>query len=368
MKILLNATGATLGGSWSYALQQLPSLNECVKERGHELRVLAQADLAAALRDINLEVQSLRFRSTAGRVVWEQTALRRIACNYDVLVSDFNFGPIRPPILSVMVVHNPNYWGAGRAHKTNQRFSRRIKIRFSQLCTKSASHVVAISKSLRDQILLDDPELESKTSVIVSGAPKNKEISQPDNHGIFFAAPFFLCVANAYPHKRLDFLIRAWIEAKLNEISVPNLVLVGAGQDNLKKPVKYIHSLGLESSYLHLGPIRNPAEVRWLMRHCHAYVSTSSLEAWPLTPEEAMVEGAPLLLSDIPAHREVTQNQATYIGLFDLQSWIDAFMQSIGEHSHLTWPDRQYTWRNHAEDLVNELERLRGWEECLAAT
>lgn len=70
-------------------------------------------------------------------------------------------------------------------------------------------------------------------------------------------------------------------------------------------------------AYLAFKPVLPYADVLGLMRTAVAVINPSLMEGWSTTVEEAKSLGAPLILSDIPVHRE---QASTIADFFDAQS------------------------------------------------
>jgi glycosyltransferase involved in cell wall biosynthesis len=63
-----------------------------------------------------------------------------------------------------------------------------------------------------------------------------------------------------------------------------------------------------------------------LYRNAQATLVTSHLEGFSLIPLEAMGCGCPLIVSDLPAHRELLQGSATILGTRDPAEWGKALL------------------------------------------
>ena len=84
--------------------------------------------------------------------------------------------------------------------------------------------------------------------------------------------------------------------------------------------------LGLDDEFKLLGMIPYPHMVA-LMRASMAVVNPSLFEGWSTTVEEAKAMGTPMLLSDIPVHREQMGMNACYFSTDSPQSMADAILQ-----------------------------------------
>jgi glycosyltransferase involved in cell wall biosynthesis len=100
-----------------------------------------------------------------------------------------------------------------------------------------------------------------------------------------------------------------------------------------------------------LGGVRDRRELRWLLEHAEASVSVSALEAHPHGPAEAGALGCPLVLSDIPPHREVAApagRGVAYVPLEGTEALVEALRSPPTHRTPWTWP---VTWDENARQL-----------------
>lgn len=120
--------------------------------------------------------------------------------------------------------------------------------------------------------------------------------------------PYFLYVGNAYPHKNLEKLIEGFRLVK----SKVKLILVGRDDyfyKRLKKDNKdliFLHNISDQELY-------------YLYSNAVANVSASLIEGFGLPAIEAMASGCLVLLSNIPAFREVCGDAAIYFNPHDVK-------------------------------------------------
>jgi Glycosyltransferase len=86
------------------------------------------------------------------------------------------------------------------------------------------------------------------------------------------------------------------------------LRIVGEGPDD-KRLRRHVTSLGLQSRVEFLGRVDRACLCRWY-RTAAVYVNVSTREAFGIGALEALASGATLVLSDIPAHREMLSKYA----------------------------------------------------------
>ena len=117
---------------------------------------------------------------------------------------------------------------------------------------------------------------------------------------------YFLYVGNAYPHKNVGFLLEAFFEFSLQHPEY-RLILVG------KKDYFYQQlRAAVSSKSVTLLHDVNDSDLGYLYTWAECFVSASLMEGFGLPPLEAMGSSCLLLLSDIPAFREVCNDTPIY--------------------------------------------------------
>lgn len=352
-RIVVDALSAQPGGGLSYLQQQLPALEAIAPDL--ELTVLTNPSSAGVLRScLTSRVESIRFVNRARRMAFEQVSMPaefRRATFY----CPGNFAPHFAASRTLLVLQNPNYFGRGRLLPHNRTVSRRFQIHLSRDSVRRAGRTLAISSSLRSEVVGDLPGAADRVGTLLSGAPV-----WPD-HAIRPASfsplpnPYLLSIANDAPHKRIDDLVTAWASARRAEGTNCDLVLAGRFTADRLTVLRSIAS-GVEG-LVAIGGVGDRREVRWLYENASAMVSTSVLEAHPLTPAEAGSLGCPLILSDIPPHREVAVANATYVAPRDTVALADAITAVGARREEIRW-EWPITWETNATVLAEELRRL----------
>jgi glycosyltransferase involved in cell wall biosynthesis len=231
----------------------------------------------------------------------------------------------------------PQYWA-------NRSAGRRAKILLSRWSVRRARLVLAISRSLQADVQQDLPRCAKKVQLLLSGAPSTSIESKPVAN---LEQPFVLSLANDYPHKRLETVASAWESAGL-----PGL-LVFAGDISDDRRSQIVDHVGIDrrSRIVFLGSVPDPAQVAWLLDHARCMISTSDLEAHPLTPAEAGAHGCPLVVSDIPPHREVCGDHALFVDpSSSIEDWAEGLRAAWDlPRKHWVYP---HSWHEHGDALV----------------
>lgn len=172
-----------------------------------------------------------------------------------------------------------------------------------KLCQKYISRIISVSDSASNDIS-DGMKERISNEVIYNGVDNNffsknnfKDFRKGEQQLIF--------VGNLINYKNVGFLIGTIKELK-KEFPKIHLQIIGDGEDK-DNIIKNIKSHQLENNIELVGKIDSREEVRSRYLSSDVYVSASIFEACPLPPLEAMACGLPVLLSDIPAHKELIE-------------------------------------------------------------
>ncbi len=120
---------------------------------------------------------------------------------------------------------------------------------------------------------------------------------------------YFLYVGNAYPHKNLERLIDAFIEFRKDNKNI-DLMLVGK-DDYFYKKLKEEVNKENQGGIIFKQDVTDE-ELASLYKNALAFISASLMEGFGLPALEAMSSNCPVLVSDIPAFREVCADAAVY--------------------------------------------------------
>jgi glycosyltransferase involved in cell wall biosynthesis len=138
--------------------------------------------------------------------------------------------------------------------------------------------------------------------------------------------PIVLYVGRMVAHKRqIAFLEELAYVKQHQDVSG---VLCGEGPQRSELEA-LSHKLGLDADIHFTGYL--PAVSVWaLMKKASVFVSLSAYEGHPNTVMESMRCGCPLVLSDIPAHREIIDESSTlFVDPTNRQQTANAIMQTL---------------------------------------
>jgi alpha-1,3-mannosyltransferase len=170
-----------------------------------------------------------------------------------------------------------------------------------KLCQRYISKIISVSDSALNDIPKNTKE-KIPTLGIYNGVNNNffnvkefKDFRKGEQELIF--------VGNLTTYKNIGFLINAIKKLKVDYPKIHLQVIGGGSNENtLSNKIKSLH---LENNIELVGKINSREEIRSRFLSSDVYVSASIFEACPLPPLEAMACGLPILLSKIPAHKEL---------------------------------------------------------------
>lgn len=344
MRVLVDALPLRRGGGVQFLRHQLTAFAQI----SPELEVLVLRSPWTELGEVPAPVQTVRLRSVAQRFAYEQVVLpwRRS----DVLYCAANFGPLVRRSPMILTVHSPNYYGEALGMGDAAPSRPPWKVRANHLAIQRADVVVAVSHSLAQSVAETVPSARAKLQVVPLGAPTWPEAS--------IAVPglperFILSVASAAPHKRVVDVVAGWAQLQVRTTDLA-LVLVGAHSEGQEKEYRRVAGAASDRLFL-LGPIGDRRRIKWLYENASALVSMTILETFHLPVVEAGSLGCPLIVTDIPVHREVAGGHATYVAPRD----VAALTATLAEQDHELAPrSRPWQWPWSWEDNARSYTTL----------
>lgn len=174
---------------------------------------------------------------------------------------------------------------------------------------------------------------EEKIEVLYEGVTRNLVELAPSDSGVIqtrleelgIKDRYFLYVGSAYAHKNLRTLVISYKDLLDKGLFSGQLVIAGKIDQFTERLAGFIHALKLDTKVVFAarrteGKHVPDSDLAYLYKGSMAYVSSSLEEGFGLTPLEAQAFNIPVLVSDIPIHREVLGDSALYM---DPKSTID---------------------------------------------
>lgn len=161
------------------------------------------------------------------------------------------------------------------------------------------------------------------------------------------------------PEKNVLSIVEAYTP-EVQEILGPLIVIGGGGGSYAGSYESRVQSAAVGAVFF-TGSLRR-SEALAIVARSARYLSASRLEAQPVAVMEALALGRKLILSNLPAHREVAGDSASYVDKNDSDGWAATFLD-LRCHNRvdamqvvrpvLTWGDVAALYESQFEKLIS---------------
>jgi glycosyltransferase involved in cell wall biosynthesis len=223
--------------------------------------------------------------------------------------------------------------------------------------------IITVSAYTKSAIKKFFPEIpEEKMVVIYEGVTDLKTPAtgyQPP------AAPYFLYVGNAYPHKNLESLLHAFSFFCRVDPAI-QLVLAGRQDAFYDRLRQELEEIGVPKNRVRF--VMNPSdeELADLYRGATLYLFPSRTEGFGLPALEAMSMGVPVAASTGGSLPEVLGDAAVYFPPDDIEEMVAVMQKAAGDaalRKQLSQRGsqriKQFSWKTMAEQTLNVYEEVR---------
>jgi glycosyltransferase involved in cell wall biosynthesis len=172
---------------------------------------------------------------------------------------------------------------------------------------------------------------------------------------------YFVTCGSIEPRKNHLLLLNIWRELACEHgPATPKLLLIGSRWRPQEPLIELLEHCGnLRPHIFEIAGLSTPA-LRRLLRNARGLLMPSFAEGFGMPIVEALTVGAPVIASDLPAHREAGGGFATYLGTTDSAGWRAA----IEAHASATQTPAQlasyqpWLWTDYFAKLTPFLESI----------
>jgi len=245
---------------------------------------------------------------------------------------------VHPATALVFTLHDMTWW---RWRETASRMGRHYYAPLAAAAVRRRStHVVVGTAAVRDEVMDYFGRDPGSVTVVPLGVELPAPAPLPPR-----SRPYVLTVGTLEPRKNMARLVRAYQDSGLS--STHDLLVVGrVGWGDRPAGMELVAGVG-------------DAELVSIYQGATALMLPSLYEGFGLPAVEAMQLGVPVICSDIPALREVTGGNATYLDATDGDALVDALRSAplaSAPDGAAAWAVQTYTW-NRAVELLCDLYR-----------
>jgi alpha-1,3-rhamnosyl/mannosyltransferase len=223
-----------------------------------------------------------------------------------------------------------------------------------QMAARRADHILTISEFSKREIL--ELTRANADHITVTPLAADPAFSVPVAGEAEVPKPYLLCVANSYPHKNVDQLIRAFTE--LEEAIPHTLVWIGKPRLGEGAVQKALSGLRNPKRVVRLSGLRRSELIR-LYQQADLFVFPSLYEGFGLPVLESFLAGAPIVANPCGSITEVGGGVIEFVTCISDAGWAETITRV------LTWPSEERRSRVNAG-----FNRAAGfhWESCAGMT
>lgn len=250
----------------------------------------------------------------------------------------------------VFTHHGPDYdrdkWGF--AAKMMLKFGERMGCEF-------ADEVIVISDVIKNLIAKKYGRTKN-VHLIYNGVPEPEVCDYPEyfeDLGIE-KGQYILGMCRFVPEKNLHHLIEAFVKTEHKDCK---LVLAGDTdfEDDYSRGLK---QMAKENGVVLTGFIKGK-KLHSLLTNCRCYCLPSSHEGLPISLLEAMSYKVPVIVSDIPANKEIGLEKSCYFPVGDVDALATKLQKNMDEVCHhVEYDIRKYNWDVIADQVCKVYQSL----------
>ena len=384
IRLFINGLAASAGAGLTYLRNVIPHL---ARRPDSQATVLLNADLRGEFAELsNISyAEASPSGGVVGRFVFEQTELRDLVrrSGAQVLVSTGNFALRNSPVPQILLSGNSLYVSADFYRDVRKRRDYMlwgdtlIKGWFARRSVRWADVTVAPSKAFAEELskwtgknVLSvyhgfDRNLFTSDSTPLPDAMQNQLQESADALKLLFVSHYnyyrnFETLIRALPILR-DRLrgkrIKLFLTCHLSSSKNP-------GSYRAETAATLMSTLGVRDNVVELGTVPYRS-LHHLHRACDIYVSPAYTETFAHPLVEAMSSGLPLVVSNLPVHREICGDAGIYFPRFSPDALAERVVQ-IQESPELAEKlsrnglrrARDFSWSEHVERLLVLAQQL----------
>lgn len=264
----------------------------------------------------------------------------------------------------VFTHHGPDYdrdkWGF--AAKTMLKLGERMGCMF-------ADEVIVISDVIRN-LIKRKYNRTSHVHLIYNGVSQPEICDYPEyfNELGIEKGKYILGMCRFVPEKNLHHLVEAFTKVKSrNEVEDIKLVLAG-DTDFEDDYSRRLREMARKNGVVLTGFIKGK-KLHSLLTNCLCYCLPSSHEGLPIALLEAMSYGVKVIVSDIPANKEVGLPESDYFPVGNVDALTEKLKTVVNQPlQHIDYDMKKYDWEKIADQVRDVYWRNRGGSRTISAS
>lgn len=235
-------------------------------------------------------------------------------------------------------------------HSDYSHLRTRTKNRLDRTLARCEDGIVAVGGRSTRYILEDVGVPAGKVRTLTNATEPRTAVSAPPWR--WAQDPYLVAVQSLYPHKGHNSLLRAFARVVAHAHERVRLVIIGDGDQTI--PLRLLaDQLGISERVVWLGAMWQKDIVDSVLSGASAFVSMSRFEGVPISVLEARQHGLPLVLTDIPGHRDgAGTSPVAFVPVDDTEAFANEVLTVLAEH-------RQGAHQPDSDQLAREWDTYR---------
>ena len=217
-----------------------------------------------------------------------------------------------------------------------------------------ADLLLCVSAATRDRLAALVPGAQDRADVVHLATSSSLRSATPQPIDALHGRRFALAVGDPTPRKNLRTIVTAWAAVWARH---PGVALAIAGPPSWGRTVlgaMYQRLVDL-GAIVSLGQVSD-AELRWAYEHADVVLCPSLAEGFGLPAAEALDLGAPVLISDDPAMREVCAGrERAALPALNVDAWVAEISDALAGPRRTVADAAARTWADVADDTVRSV-------------
>ncbi|GAA1950980.1 glycosyltransferase family 4 protein [Kitasatospora viridis] len=234
-----------------------------------------------------------------------------------------------------------------------------LKNRLDRVLARQEDLVVAVGGRSTHFLTEDVHVPAEKVTTLVNAVDTSVPPSRCPAPWPWAEEPYLVAVQSLYPHKGHDSLLQGFA-AVVGQLPNARLVVVGDGSETINL-FRQAARLGIQDRITWLGALWQRDIMDTVLGSAAAFVSMSRFEGVPISVLEARRHGLPLLLSDIPGHRDAAGSNTTFVPVDDTDAFARHAVTLLRGPSARTeqadLADLGGSWEEYRRGLLGIVER-----------
>lgn len=354
-----------VGGIETYVLNLLDGISKIDKNNNYILIVSKDNrfvfDKYSSFPNFTLHECNVNSDNVIKTILWENLHLDRIVrkCNSDICFVPYYRKPcLRSTNKYIIVLHDlqalhfPYYFS-----KLKYQWLKN----YWRLCLNSATHIVAISKFVKDDIIRSYSIPQEKISVIynpvlVYGGDNATQTLQ--KFGLE-ENKYLYTISSLHKHKNLLTILKSLLYLRKKGIDL-KLVITGVKGSSVNELTNFIKINKLGDNCIYTGYISDKEKFD-LLKSCRIFLFPSVFEGFGMPPIESLLVGKKVITTRCTCIPEITCDKAIYVeNPYDYKEWAQKIIDSVNytplDSSSLEMLREKYSPINIAKQYIDLIE------------